>query len=495
MTTTRWHNIGAALFLIALLAGGCEKPWVPGQKENVPPETHLMVDTIARSGNERLQTSVSLSWWGDDPDGFVTAYQWRIDNTTEWHLTRATDTTFLFDLPPGADTADIIFRVRSIDDAGAPDPTPARLRIPLRNSPPEVTLTYPRSTGNQKVPYPSYSFPVWVLTWEAADPDGIDQLDSFRLYLNSLDSPYVALPPTVRSLTLEAVHPREDRSTCRLYLGNDETPYRTAVLSMHLDDTNRAILVAVDDVGTTSAPDTSRPIYLRKVTAPYLWVNGFTSFFDYHDNRWRGWLATQGLQNVPVLRLAETEGNYYRQLQPTNFAQALVFGMFDYIFWAGNDLDRSLSLVQKSLGRFLAAGGKIFQAVPFPYDADPRAGYFELMPLDSLVAADGTFTLDKNARLHPLSPGWPVLGSSRIVSSARPFYPHPSATPLYAADLVVIKDFQSTPWTGPAHVMARRTYPSGAIYIFSSVLPQHLDRLGNIDSLFDRIVHDEFQIP
>ena len=478
----------------AVLTGGCEKPWLPGKQVNHPPETHLMTDTIVRSGADRLQTQVFLSWWGDDPDGFVTGYEWRSDTATPWRFTRTTDTTILFELPPGADTADVIFYVRSIDDAGMRDPTPARLRLPLKNSPPSAEWTYPSAFGNQKVPYPTYTFPVWVLTWDADDPDGIEQIDSFRLYLNSLDSPYISLPATVRSVTLEAVSPGDARSACHIYIQNDETPYRTG-LTMHLDDTNRALLVAVDAVGATSPPDTSRPIFLRRVRSPYLWVNGYGSFFSYHDNRWKGWLAAQGLSDVPALRLAETEGAYYRQLQPTHFAQALVFAMFDYLFWAGDDPQRSLPLVQQSIGRFLDRGGKIFQAVAFPYDADPRAGYFELMPVDSLVKTDGTFTLDNGALLHPLRPGWPTLASSRIVSSARPFHPHPSATPLYDAELVVIKDFQSTPWNGTAHVTARRTFPSGAVYIFSSVLPQHLDARSNIDSFLARIVHDEFQIP
>ncbi len=477
------------------LMGGCRKPWVEAPTSNTPPETRLWVDTIARSGTDRLPTKVSLYWYGTDPDGFVRGYEWAAGDTSQWRFTTATDTTLLFTLPPGADTADVMFWVRSIDNEGAADPSPARLRLPLKNSPPEVRFVYPRPGATEKARYPSSTFPVLVFSWEADDPDGVEQIDSFRVYLNSLSGPYISVPAGIHQLTLEAVTPDRMRSHCRFYFGNDEVPAGESPVEMVLDDTNRAIIVAVDAVGAASPPDTSRPVLLWRVNRPYLWVNGYTTALAFYDNFWRGRLHQQGLSEIPTLRLAAHAHNYYLHLQPTNFAQALVFRMFDYIFWGGNDAAFSLALGQKTLGPFLENGGKIYQALSFAYDADPRAGYFEIMPVDSLVQTQGTFTLAKDSLVTPRTPGWPVLQATKIISSARPFHTHSQATPLYDAHLVVIKDFQSHRWTGPSTVMARRTYPSGGVYLFSSVLPEHLDGRANIDSLFDRIVHDEFQIP
>ncbi len=484
----------AGLFGAVLLIG-CRKAWIESSPINDPPETQLWADTIARSGMHRLPTKVTLYWYGTDPDGFITGYQWAIDDTPQWHFTTATDTTILFQLPEGSDTADIIFWVRSIDNKGAIDPSPARLRLPFRNSPPSVRFVYPRPDANEKARYPSSTFPVLVLSWEADDPDGIQQIDSFRIYLNSMDEPYVSVPAGVNQITLEAVNPTSSRTTCRIYFGNEETPTQGGVLTMRLNDTNQAIIVAVDAVGAVSPPDTSRSVFLWRITRPYLWVNGYTSSYDYYDNWWLDRLHRQGLSQIPILRLTEHQNNYYLHLQPTNFAQALVFRMFDYIFWAGNDAEFSLSLVQKSLVPFLNKGGKIFQALPFAYDADPRAGYFEIMPLDSLVESNGTFTLAKDSSVIPLVNGWPALRAAKIISSARPFHPHPQATPLYNARLVTIKDFQTRSWNGIAYVIAQRHYPSGAHYIFSTILPDHLNGNGNIDSFFQRIIHVEFQIP
>ena len=134
----------AASLLLAFIAMGwmgCDR----GEAiDNIAPETHLAVKSIERFGADRLNSKVSMSWYGTDVDGYVTGYELSLDGTTWKHSTKQ-DSVFLFSIPAGSDTADITLYVRAIDNQGQRDESPASLVFPLKNAPPVAEVDRHRS--------------------------------------------------------------------------------------------------------------------------------------------------------------------------------------------------------------------------------------------------------------------------------------------------------------------------------------------------------------
>src|SRR5262245_19956351 len=98
----------------------CKNSFKGDLHPNIPPETFTVVDTIIRLGDNRFNSQVEVSWWGDDPDGYVAGYEYTFDSliseNTEWHFTIKQDSVFLLPTPPGQDTLDFKFHVRAIDN-------------------------------------------------------------------------------------------------------------------------------------------------------------------------------------------------------------------------------------------------------------------------------------------------------------------------------------------------------------------------------------------
>jgi hypothetical protein len=159
--------------LLAISACSPKKQFAP----NVPPETVLFVS----GPTDTVNHVVHFYWFGTDPDGEVTGFEWRILNPdaaadSAWILTTRTDSTFeIFD-PTGYNR--VTFEVRAIDDAGLRDPTPASNdSLQFRNRPTtNLTLIDPPSGAND------FTYASVTLKWTASDPDG-DAL-KFRVWLD-----------------------------------------------------------------------------------------------------------------------------------------------------------------------------------------------------------------------------------------------------------------------------------------------------------------------
>lgn len=117
----------AVLLLLFPIAGCREEP--PSQFDrNKPPETFL---TSAPAESSLSFYRVHVHWAGFDPDGFVAHYQWVItDSMPEaeflpWSTTTRTDSIFIFNVRDDSQVLGRRFYVRSIDNEGRRDDTPA----------------------------------------------------------------------------------------------------------------------------------------------------------------------------------------------------------------------------------------------------------------------------------------------------------------------------------------------------------------------------------
>ncbi len=166
-----------ALCLAPVLLAGCARKKILAVG-NLPPETTLFVQGPLDTVNHIVQ----LYWFGSDPDGDVVGFELRFKNPalpadTQWVFTTRTDSVFTVFSPSGYTMP--LFEVRSIDDMGQRDPSPAREDFQLRNQPPTVAFT-------QRLRTTDTTYASVTLAWSANDPDGDAGAMRFQIALDTL---------------------------------------------------------------------------------------------------------------------------------------------------------------------------------------------------------------------------------------------------------------------------------------------------------------------
>jgi len=469
------------------LLAGCGKGIVGDGDENLPPETYTIVKDIQRTGDGRFVSQIHVQWWGDDPDGVVSGFELS-SNKEDWTFTTRQDSVFLVQLPEGADTFDFDFYVRAIDRQGEPDPTPAYLVYPVKNSAPEVAFDIPVGTPTNPGRWPDKTFPILQLQWLLSDPDGEANIDYLEFFINDTTGKGIEISKDFRSLTLEALDPEADVSDCRVLLGSVLEPHEETIGSMQLNAQNTFYIRATDKVGAKSWFVASKPIFIKKKVSDVLLVNAYSNGLDDRENFYIENLIAAGINSFDTIRVNEVDGEFYTQLAVDNVTQSKIFALFDVLVWFGEDAPYTLTLAQRTTGDFLDKGGRMFASVFFSAGIDPLSNYLEFTPIDSLVnPGGGVFFMDKGAAAKPSEDGWPELSSTRILTSTRPFYPTFDVKPLYEAELKTA----SGEWTGPSVIMAKKEVAGKAQFIISSVELYRLSGNENMDVLFNKIFKEE----
>ncbi len=460
--------------------------------ENQVPQTYTVIDTIIRSGDDRLESRVDLRWWGDDPDGYIVGYEYTFGDpyspVTAWTFIRSQDSVFLLQTPAGQDTADFTFSVRAIDDEGAVDPTPARATYPVKNSPPTVRFT----PGEDD---PELSFPVVKFFWEGSDPDGVDNLASYELYWNDTTAVPFVVDASTFSATFAAVDAFAGGETdAEVFLNTGTVAEPGTIPGMRLGAWNVLYVRAVDQSAARSGYVRSDSIYIRPVRSNVLLVNGYSggggTVFDFYADQLEG----LGISTFDTLVLFDA--SVPRQLASDNLTQTRIFDYWDLILWFGNNAQNSLSLAQKTTGDFFDTGGKMFMAVYVSSSFDQQSDFLDFTPIAELVdPVDTTLLLNLGADVIPLEGGWPNLQGTSIVGVVRPLITQIGATPLYEASLTArdAATLSLNPWGGPSVIMARKDDASGnPNFILSTLEVQRLDGLGTLDAFFGKVIQDEF---
>lgn len=468
-----------AIFLFAsLVLLSCKK----GERnENQPPETQIVFEEINLNGDERLNSQVRLSWFGTDIDGFVKGYEISLDNEN-WDFVTVQDSTFLFPLEVGSDTTDIDFYVRSVDNNDDPDPTPAYLKVPLKNAPPEISFV--------EATLPADSVPL-VLTFSflSTDPDGDNTLTSAYIKLNEGD--WTAIPYNLNLLSLVPVNPKATGSTeARLfYNGNFASE---TVNDLRLNDTNTIYLKVQDLAASESKVDTSDVYYVANQTHDFLYISGqgdpvtstylnlLSNFdFDFFD-----------------YSLAEKQPKFW---EPTF---SLILSNYDYLFINadGNTFTNAynqqngllLDFMASSLQSFFNDGGKAFVTTSFNKDDDIEA-ISEIFPIDSISQSNGQSRILSDSTIYPIQdPTLPSVSPTNLVVGASPMNPAIEGTVIYRAELTRVAG-----WTGPDVVgVAREVSGVGVTQIFFSVELHDFNKDPVAQQqLIERLLTDELQVP
>jgi len=479
--------------LFVVLISACKKSSINGtEHENIAPETHTVIDTIIRLGDNRLTSSVHIQWWGDDPDGFVTGFEYTFDKLSaslvNWHAISANDSTFLLSPPPGMDTINFRFSVRAIDNHGLADPSPASLSYPVKNSPPSISFISGTNT-------PVKSFPVLRFNWLGSDPDGFENLDHYELAWNDSNQQSTSLAVGVNGVIFSATNPMADTSSILLYLNNNANPEQKMMYGMRMNDTNRLYIRVIDRSMSASNWMASPKVYLKKVNSNILLVNAYTSGTQAVEQFYTDRLVNQGINLFDTIQIFEQQGGEFTQLSADIPSQAMIFNLFKTIIWFGNSAANSLSLAQKTTNDFFDHNGKMMMAVYVSSTFDEQSQFLDFTPIDALVEPiDTTLILNNNALVIPGQNGWPTLKSSGIVGIVKPMNLASASIALYDAALLARDKATNSlnPWKGLSTVMAKRESGGQTNFIISTLELQSLNANNNIDSLFHQILIQEF---
>ncbi len=490
------------LFLFGILLLGACKKGFDGQRTAVAaPETFMAVDTIFRTGENRLTTLVDANWWGNSNGGFIVGYEVSTDNMLSWQFTKSQDSSFLLKIPPGQDTADIVVYVRAIDNFGQRDLSPASTLYPIKNSKPSVKYIFSQALGGIPSQNPVVVFPVLKYSIMGADPDGTDDIKEYHLFLNDTNATPFILPANTSSFLLQSLNPQAANSTCKVFVNGSNNSLSNTISGLLHDASNLIYIRAIDKALSKSAFIPAPAIWVKKVNADVLLVNAYSSNKIFVQNFYTNNLKNIGVTSFDTLQATEILNSNYTQLQPDYQTQTKTFALFKKIVWFGDDATFSFSFGQRTTSDFFNNGGKLFLSVAINSSFDPLSNFLDWTPIKNLVNPPGgsVFRVNTNAIVNPTNPSWPSIKSTGIIASARPFeVPQNTATAgfdsLYWGGIIESKTGQSpTPWTGLSTVLAKRynVADQKTNFVVSSIPLEKFNGNNNIDTLFQKVFKTE----
>lgn len=418
------------ILLILLFAGiasfySCTEKLTSSLVANTPPKTHLFL--YPDSTVSRQQSKLTLHWWADDPDGLVIGYYITWDGT-HWNFTTKNDSTIAFPIEGSEITYD--FKVAGIDnygngvydnqkivnginfgpepftdkdsngvytpgenfvDIGNIDPNPAEIKLPLKNSPPQIQFL--KDKTGQVIQLPDTTFTVASFGWEASDIDGDETIQKYYIALNDT-SMKIEIPGSTRFITLKATPPfTSDVISCDVYLGASiKDPYGVKLPNFKLNAKNTFYIYAVDIAeargNTLQMPDSAHTWYVKKPTGNILVIddyniedNAATFYNQMFDS-----LNLKGKYDVLDIKLGKgttTAATLLPKYISPMFTETLK--LFKCVFWYTENAP-TLDVAQATVGSYVDAGGKILFSMMFPQIFETR-GLNDFLPIDSLSAA------------------------------------------------------------------------------------------------------------
>lgn len=499
---TLFQLVGILLFASALTA--C-KDGIQGSKNlNKAPDTHLTTDSIVRQGSTRYTTNVYISWWGDDPDGLVNGYEFTFDSaispSTKWYFTNRTDSIFPMSIPVGSDSLDFVFSVRSIDNAGAKDETPARLWYPIKNSNPVVNLLRRPDAGNPLAGgNPTITMPILKFFWEGSDPDGKDNIAYYEVFLNDTSTAATAykIDAQFSSLTLAGNSFSGTTTDCKVYPGSSINPLTGMLNVMLLNDTNQFFIRAVDRSGAKSLFASSDRIFVKKPSGRLLLVSTNYTPDAQADAFYRTKLTALGIA-YDFLPLFNKVNGKYVYLSADPVTQGKIFKLYDAIVWYGDDIESSLAFGQNTLNEFITKGGDLLFSSFAPGVAPVTSNSYAFSPIETLDQAPTGFTylMTDTSTLNNKAAGYPtVLQYTEFLPVVRPMTFVSGTTILYGGNVLVRNNntFQNTPYVGTAGLIGmKQNQATGSKIVLSSLELHKLDGLNNMTSLLNKILKTEF---
>jgi hypothetical protein len=475
------RNILLVLAVLVLALIGCDK----GSKfPNVAPETRISLTAINLTGDDRLRSEVTLHWYGEDEDGWVTGYELSFDGTT-WAAVDVQDSTFKFSLSIGSDTTDIDFYVRAIDNDDDADKTPAYLKIPIKNSAPTAVF-------DSVLALKDTTFIATTVFMNVADLDGLDNVDSIFVKFNG--GAWFALAPTINTITVLPDDPSAiGTTTGKVYQGTAATLVSGTLTGLNLEGDNTLYLRARDIAGAESPIDTSRVVFIKRKSSDLLVVDAHPGGTSPSPEEVYAQTLDLVEPNADRIDLRVNGGVNVPQLWSPTFSAFI--GYYDRIFWYGDGSDLGLSLLEDASGAiqgFLNNGGKILINCSFPSSFDNASVLQEYTPLDSISTSVGSARLPTGNLVSPtaaFAADYDTLQASVFLGRATPMYVKSNAETMYNGNFTLTGG-----WVGPSAVCARASNGGGNtnLVMVTVELHQLYGRPTALQNFFNQVLLNEF---
>lgn len=479
------HRIHWIFVLSALALFSCKKD---NPNANQAPDSSIFLKEIHLDGNDRLKSQIELYWSGSDVDGKVVAYEISFDNVN-WHYTTSSDSLFKLSLIPGQDTLDVDFYVRAIDDKGAKDPTPAYLRIPIKNTPPTLGIDSTTAISDSVNA-------VLSLGWYYDDPDGDDDIQ--KVYMKINNGNWYELDRTKTFMTIVPENPKQaGTGNAKLYLGTDAQLQTNLIDGLILDDTNKIYMFCQDFAGTSSDTVVSKTFYLRKQNSDFLVIDSYDGSLSAYPplNVYPGIFSNLAM-NYDYLNFNNAD-NVPKFWKPTF---ELYIKLYQQVFWYSDakvDGDGQMMLEKASFAiqDYLNAGGKIMITAKLPSAIDGSSPFIQISPADSISQSSANIRIMTNAKVHPdptHAASYPTLTSAAVLTGVRTQFTNASAQNFFTADTVTLGT-----WTGnqPTNIIASKAVNgSGNVnFIFwSTELHYFNQEPDSLQTYFQKVFTNEF---
>jgi hypothetical protein len=474
----RWNILFIAL--ISLQVAGCMR----GEKqENRPPSTSIFLESINRTGENRLNSNVRLSWFGTDKDGFVVGYEISFDNEN-WFFTARTDSVFRFSIEAGSDTTDQDFWIRAIDNDDARDPDPAYLRIPLRNTPPVASIdkaTAPEDTALIAA----------TLRWNATDLDGNETIEQVLMKFN--DGNWFSIPSNnILTFVLEE-NQTSGIGEALIYAGAESSARAQKADGVRYNDENVVYIKAIDIAGAESLIDTSAAFYFKQQTSQNLIICGQPAIVRDAINPY----AFSGfLGSYDFLDYAVQNGKF----QPKFWGPTMnrVFERYNILF-AYTDISlydnqvtgqRStiLAFLSPMIANFNSNNGKSFVTTILSPATDIQTlgiGF----PIEGVVTSAGQARLTNDSSMVPVDTvSYPRLSPDGTLAGIVPMIRSIDSEVFYRAQLTKLNN-----WQGDNLIASlRRRNGNVQQVFFATSLHRFAGNPTELQRLFDQILQDDF---
>lgn len=486
----------AIIISVLVVFVACRKEFEGDRKQQLPPETFTLVDSIYRDSTNKLTTTVIANWWGQSQSGFIKGYEVSIDNQQTWEYRENQQGTFLLSLPFGQQSGDLPIYVRAIDNLGQKDPTPAVMVFPVKNSSPTIVFDY--TTGRKTSTLPAFRY-----SWVASDIDGPSDIQNIEIVMNDTTNSLLILAGNVTAASFISTKLGSDfDSSFQVYTNTRTTPLPNERLrGIRFDQLNKIFIRSVDRVGAKSNWRVDS-IFIRKPTSDFLMVNDYRA-------------ARSSVQTFYAnqLNLLGAPYNQYDVVQdlPTEFPSDVfttikLLEFYQKMIWYSDDPNSTLGRAQLVTSNFFQQGGRMMMALEIPNDFPANAQEFSFTPVQQLIVPPSGTVLRMNIgetmqAYASAGSGWPVLKASSIISNARPFITFPTSSGAFtydtlgSANLLAQNTNGTSPWTGVSNVMSKRIKISTGKpdMVFISLPLNRLNANNNMDSLFRKVLIGELQ--
>ena len=467
-------------FLMTGLFSGCEDDQ---PAPNQPPDTRLFVDTIRLSGENRLQSTVTLKWSGTDQDGFVKGYEYRFAER-DWQFVTTTDSTFRFLVKEGDQTRNINFKVRAIDNNDAVDPSPASLTVPVKNSP-------PKAAWDADVPGADTAFTVMPLAWSVSDPDGNESLDSAFIRVNQ--GPWLPISRFVELITVVPEDPQATGTTTgNLFSGLEAGEALSSLPNLNMGGNNTFYLKATDIAGATSPIDTLGPVYLKPQNHDLLVLAASTTSFPDPRGVFKP-LIRKVYGGFDQIDLFARDQQFFPQFWNAAFTKRL--NLYDKVFIFADDKTINQELILESASaafqQYLKQGGHLLVSATFPNDLRNSSSVFSYSPMARIPQRDEQPRIATDSTIQPVSgvnDAFRSLQASSFIIGVDAFRTKAAATPLYK------REFPKVDGEAFNTVIATTTGSDQQTNQVFSAVPLHKlnQQPDNLEAFFDEVLNEKF---